>query len=261
MIEYSDASQPKERMENDMKNKLIAWLTIALMLLTVNTAFAEEMDYKDQYPESLVFESIWKTGDWQIESYCEDAGFKLMVKHQLAEGKYTVWEYSAIYQAENNTLVCMPFGIKYTEDTNSISGTLVNEYEDGDAIFSLDAKGRLLWKDLKEDAGRGLAFTKIGMFLGGNWIKDQTMVEFVDWQDGVYEVRVTVFDQSGLANKYGVLKGAYSSAQDAVTVNGIMEGDSKPVTITFSFNENGLLVWKNEATSEVIVFGVDESAG
>ena len=244
-----------------MKNKLIAWLTTALVLFTVNAVLAEEKEYKDLYPQSLVFESIWKTGDWQIDSYCEDAGFKLMVKHQLADGKYTVWEYSATYQAKDNTLVCMPFGMKYTEDKNSISETLLNEYEDGDAVFSLDTNGKLRWKDLKEDAGRGLAFTRIGTFLGESWIKDQTMVEFFDWQDGVYKIRVTVFDQSGLAVHYGVLEGPYDAVKNTVTAQGIMENESKPLTVTFSLDENGLLVWKNEATLEVIVFGTDESAG
>lgn len=244
-----------------MKKRLIAWLTMALVLFTANIAFAGEQDYKDLYPESLVFENIWKTGDWQIDSHCEDAGFKLMVKHQIAEGKYTVWEYSATYQAADNTLVCMPFGMKYTDDMKNVSETIINEYEDGDAVFSLDADGRLLWKDLKEDAGRGLAFTGIGMFLGGNWIKDQTMVEFVDWQDGEYEIRVTVFDQEGLAVRYGTLRGPYHAENNSVTAQGLIEGDDAPVTITFSFDEKGLLVWTNEMAPEVIVFGVDESAG
>lgn len=241
---------------------MIAWLAMALMLVALNAAFAEQKrDYKELYPESLVFENIWKTGDWQIDSYCEDDGFRLTVKHLLAEGKYTMWEYSATYQAADGTLVCMPFGIKYTEDENNPSEILVNEYEDGNAVFSINADGKLIWKDLKEDAGRGLAFTRIGTFLGGTWIKDQTMVEFYDWQNGEYDVRVTVFDQEGLAVRYGILKGAYHAEQNTVTAQGTMEGDASPMVITFSFDENGMLVWTNDAASEVIVFGVDESAG
>ena len=244
-----------------MKKRLIAWLTAALLLFAVNAAFAEEKDYKELHPESLVFESIWKTGDWQIDSFCEDDGFKLMVRRQVSEGKFTVWEYSATYQAEDNTLVCMPFGMKYTEDMNNISETLINEYEDGDAVFSLDAEGKLLWKDLKEDAGRGLAFNRIGLYLGGNWMNDQTMVEFVDWQDNAYDIRVTMFDQDGMAVQYGVLKGVYHAENNTVTAQGAMEGDGAPVAITFSFNEKGMLVWTNNVTQEVIVFGMDESAG
>lgn len=245
-----------------MKKVMIALLTVALLLSSLCAATAEEeRDYKDLYPESLVYEGLWKTGDWQVESYCEDGGFKLNIKHQLTEEKYTVWEYSALYNTEDKTLVCVPFGLKYTVDENIISELVENEYEDGDAVFSLNAEGKLLWKDLKEDAGNGLAFENIGWFLDGIWSMGKTMVEFVDWQEGEYEIRVTLFDDEGLAVQYGALKGPYNAESNSVTAQGKMDGGEALLTVTFSLNEDGQLVWTNEAASEVIVFSADDTAG
>ena len=75
----------------------------------------------------------------------------------------TEWEYSCLYQADDNSLAAMPTGIRtdvvYGDDGEVASYQTV--YEDGDAVFTLDEDGFLLWKDLKEDAGKDMRFEHV----------------------------------------------------------------------------------------------------
>ena len=73
------------------------------------------------------------------------------------------WEYSCYYNAETKSLEAMPAGIHtdnvYGEDGEIVSSTVI--YDDGEATFTLDEEGHLLWRDAKEDAGKDMLFEKV----------------------------------------------------------------------------------------------------
>ena len=57
----------------------------------------------------------------------------------------------------------MPSGIHrenvFGEDGEIVTSNIV--YEDGEAIFTLDADGHLLWQDAKADAGKDMIFERV----------------------------------------------------------------------------------------------------
>ena len=61
----------------------------------------------------------------------------------------------------------MPFGMRtdlvYSEESELPAYTIV--YEDGQATFSLDEEGHLIWTDEKENAGEGMLFEYIGEYV------------------------------------------------------------------------------------------------
>ncbi len=70
----------------------------------------------------------------------------------------STWEYTCV--SKDGKLVDSGKGVKkentYDEDGDIASSNTI--YTDGSAEFSFDANGNVIWNDLKEDAGRGMAF-------------------------------------------------------------------------------------------------------
>ena len=102
----------------------------------------------------------WVNGQYSVEICWQDEGYKVFVKRVEGDNKTTEWDYSCYYQADTDTLVGNGFGVK-TEITYAADGTMADfkdVYEDGEAEFSMNGEGGLIWKDLKEDAGHGLVF-------------------------------------------------------------------------------------------------------
>ena len=146
--------------------KLFALILAICLSVTVLAALAEEDDfgyYPDEYPESQVFMSTWvaEDGDWRVEMYGEDGGIKPYIVHRLGDNKEDIWEYAVALDAEDHSrLTAVPFGLHYMQDT--VSGEWdVTYYEDGDAVFTINENGCLVWTDLKEDAGKGLEFDEV----------------------------------------------------------------------------------------------------
>ena len=206
--------------------KLLALILAICLSVTVLAALAEEDDfgyYPDEYPESQVFMSTWvaEDGDWRVEMYGEDGGIKPYIVHRLGDNKEDIWEYAVALDAEDHSrLTAVPFGLHYKQDT--VSGNWdVTYYEDGDAVFTINENGCLVWTDLKEDAGKGLEFEKIGDFYGSRWVKD------------------------------AIFKGAYDPATDTVTADGFFDPD-EPLTVTFSYQkdeEGRRVVWTENGVS------------
>ena len=93
--------------------KLISLLLVLCLSITAMAAFAEEGagNYLDSHPEAAAFESTWvaEDGDWRIESYAEDDGFRLMIVHKLGDNKEDVWEYAAaVSVSAPGTLTAVP---------------------------------------------------------------------------------------------------------------------------------------------------------
>ncbi|MBR3740383.1 MAG: hypothetical protein IKN04_07960 [Clostridia bacterium] len=112
---------------------------------------------------AAAFEGVWQCDRATIAMYWEEEGFKVLITWGSSAWEHSEWEYSCYYHEENNTVVSVPFGIR-TEYVYGDNGELVSAteaYNDGEAVFSLDEEGKLIWLDEKENAGDGMRFEKI----------------------------------------------------------------------------------------------------
>ncbi len=235
--------------------KIIALFLVLCFSLTAAATLAEDDIgyYLDDHPEAAVYESTWvaEDGDWRIEVYGEDGGMKLFAVHRLGDNKEDVWEYSAVLD-EDGKLTTVPLGLHYQQDTVTGDWT-VTYYEDGDAEFSIDEEGKLLWKDLMEDAAKDLAFEKIGSFYGGRWMKDDIEVIFFDWYDGQYDIRLYQWGEGGEILKDAILKGDYDADTDTLTAIGEFDNE-EPFAVTFSYDESNHIVWTENGESTVLEY-------
>lgn len=237
--------------------KLFALLMALCLALGMTAALAEDGEfddmpvYLDEHPEAAPYVSAWvaEDGDWSVEAFDEDGGIKLMVVHKLGDNKEDVWEYSAALDAENK-LTTVPFGLHYKQDT--VSGDWdVTYYEDGDAEFAITEDGKLVWKDLKEDAGKDLTFEKIGSFYGGRWMKGDIEVVFYDWYEGQYDIRLYKRGENNEVLDDAILKGDYDAETNTVTATGAFN-DGETFTAVFSYDENNAIVWIEDGVSTVL---------
>ena len=148
--------------------------------------------------------------------------------------------------------MAVPLGLHYQQDTVTTEWN-VTYYEDGDAEFAIGEDGKLVWKDLKEDAGKDLAFQKIGSFYGGDWMKDDLEVVFFEWYDGQYDIRLLQRGEDNAIVKDAILKGDYDPETNTVTATAEFEGE-EPFEVTFSYNEDGAVVWTANGESVALDF-------
>lgn len=209
--------------------------------------------YPDEHPESKPYISTWVAmdGEWRIEMYGEDGGIKPAVIHRLGDNKEDIWEYATAL-GENGELASVPLGLHYKQDTVTGNWDVIY-YEDGEATFTINENGRLIWNDLKEDAGKGLEFEKIGNFYGSRWMKDDIEVIFYDWYEGQYDIRLYQRGSNNEILKDAILKGDYDAAADTVTAEGEFEGED-PLTVTFSYNDQNDVVWTENGKSTVMEY-------
>ena len=234
------------------------WISVLLTVCFVFTgaaALAEEDEigvYTDVAPEAMAFVSTWvaENGDWRIEVFDEDGGIKLMVVHALGDSKQDAWEYSATLN--DTKLITTPTGLHYKEDIPTKNWD-VTYYEDGEAEFALNEAGQLVWDDLKDHAGDGLKFDKIGNFFGSRWVKGDTEVYFYAWHDGEYDISLTQHKENGEVKIIGLLKGPYDPATDSVSALGSMEPDTN-LDITFSYDKNYNMVWTENGESTTLEY-------
>ena len=162
----------------------------------------------------------------------------------------------AIALDEDGKLTTVPLGLHYQQDTVTYDWT-VTYYEDGDAEFSINEEGKLLWKDLKEDAAKDLAFEKIGSFYGTRWMKDDIEVIFFDWYDEQYDIRLYQRGEGGEILKDAILKGDYDADTDTLTATGEFDNE-EPFTVTFSYDESNHIVWTENGESTVLEYSTLE---
>ncbi len=109
------------------------------------------------------FEGVWQCDRASVAMYWEEAGFKVLITWGSSAWEHTEWEYSCYYHEDDNTAVSLPFGTR-TEvvyDDHGEIASMTTVYEDGEAVFSLDEEGKLIWQDMKENAGDGMRFEKL----------------------------------------------------------------------------------------------------
>ena len=238
-----------------MKKLLALVLILCIFLMSFMAAAEEEYGfYADDNPEAAPYVSTWvaEDGYWRIEAYDEDGGIKLRIVHVLGDNKEDIWEYSAALNPEKDALTTVPFGLHYRQDTVS-SEWVETYYEDGDAVFTLNDAGMLLWNDLKEDAGKGLEFLKIGDFFGSRWMKGDIEVCFFDWYEGEYDIRLYQRGENDEIVNDAILKGAYDPETDSITAEGFFDPDDT-ITVTFSYDSQRNVVWTENGESTVLAY-------
>ena len=142
--------------------KLFA-IILVLALALVSVGFAEEENLPPMPEEAAVYEGTWVCDRASIEIVWEEEGFRVFISWGSSAAETSEWEYSCHYIAETKSLEAMPTGIHtdnvYGADGEIVSSTVI--YDDGEATFTLDEEGRLLWHDVKEDAGKDMLFERV----------------------------------------------------------------------------------------------------
>ncbi len=142
--------------------KLFA-IILVLTLALVSVGFAEEENLPPMPEEAAVYEGTWVCDRASIEIVWEEEGFRVFISWGSSAAETSEWEYSCHYIAETKSLEAVPTGIHtdnvYGADGEIVSSTVI--YDDGEATFTLDEEGRLLWHDVKEDAGKDMLFERV----------------------------------------------------------------------------------------------------
>lgn len=142
--------------------KLFA-IILVLALALVSVGFAEEENLPPMPEEAAVYEGTWVCDRASIEIVWEEEGFRVFISWGSSAAETSEWEYSCHYIAETKSLEAVPTGIHtdnvYGADGEIVSSTVI--YDDGEATFTLDEEGRLLWHDVKEDAGKDMLFERV----------------------------------------------------------------------------------------------------
>ncbi len=142
-----------------MKRFLLVVLALAMM---AGIVFAEE-GTAPMPDGAKAFEGVWQCDRASIAVDREEEGFKVLITWGSSAWEHTEWQYSCYYKDEDQTLAAVPFGTRtdfvYGDDGGIVSATEI--YQDGEAVFSLDAEGYLIWQDQKENAGEGMRFEKL----------------------------------------------------------------------------------------------------
>ena len=150
----------------DEENLILAWVDDSQPEKEVLFERADaDADWEEEPmpAEAAAFEGVWQCDRATIAMYWEEEGFKVLITWGSSAWEHTEWEYSCFYHEEDNTVVSMPFGTR-TEvvyDVNGEQTSVAEVYNDGEAVFSLDEEGKLIWLDEKENAGDGMRFEKL----------------------------------------------------------------------------------------------------
>ena len=243
--------------------KRLVWILALVMLLTV-TAFAEEDEDFAPMPEDAgAYAGLWKCEDTTAELTWEEEGFRVLIHKDLEDGTAMEWEYSCFYNEDGHSLDAMPTGtcLFLADGDPENSSSVAERYEDGEAVFTLDAEGCLLWQDKKEDAGKDLRFIKTGdPRLEGTWVCGRASMDivfeeegyrvFISWSSSAAEV--TEWEYSCLydAGRQALVSLPFGICTDVVYNE---DGDIASATVryedgeaAFVLDSDGHLLWQDE---------------
>lgn len=145
--------------------KLLAMLLAIGLMLGCCAAFAEEEPLAPMPEAAAVYEGQWACGRATIEAVWEEEGFRVLITWGNSADSTTQWEYNCFYNEADHTLSSvLDNGIKtdIVFNANGDEESVTQVYENGEASFSLDENGHLIWKDAKEDAGKDMLFEYVG---------------------------------------------------------------------------------------------------
>ena len=142
-----------------MMKKLTA-VILALMLAAVCCAAALADETEMEQEAVKLFDSDWVGVAGHVSAAYMDGYWSV----EVISGDYTVeWDYFCVYDEEKKALVSSDEGYGNTKTVISrdLEGSEIGrevQYSDGQAEFTVNENGKLVWKDLKEDAGAGAEF-------------------------------------------------------------------------------------------------------
>jgi len=252
----------KRRLE--YMKKIFAILMALVLAIGCTAALAEEDSVPPSTPEMKAYESYWVGEDGNTLAWIgrQDDGFQIQAVQKTGEDTFTSWEYVAGFDAETKSIRNADGTKCDCKVTNAqeevIDGTNVDGIK---ASFTIGEDGILVWKD--EQAGREMKLQKIGNFIG-IYIGEGTVIYFV-WNvhENHYNVLPSVNQSENETWEYQ-LNGTYDPATETVQFKGlkqlltykedgeidtaaeVKEGELEG---TFSFNENGGLVWQSSDKS------------
>ena len=245
-----------------MKANILAIL-LAVALLFSCAALAES-ESTPADPASMVYESKWVNDQGDVDIWYEEEGFRVAVT-QTAQGVRNVWEYSCLYDQAAGTLNAVScLKTHAVLDDMLEPGEAVTDYDvlENTATFAIDENGRLTWADTKEDAGKGLAFDKIGHFEGA-WLCDRAEIEIL-WDVDRYVIQIHWAGSAFEAYDWNY-NGTYDAEKGTVEAVGMQsltvyneQGELVSVTdvnpegcfASFSLDENHRLHWQDEQVPE-----------
>ena len=257
--------------------KGFALITALMVALTMGCAAAlAELDdsVPPSTPEMKAYESIWISDDGETRIWIgrQDEGFQIEAVQKTGEDSFNSWGYLAMFDGESKS-IRNAIGTKdscvYRDGREEVQENLGDEFK---ADFSINENGKLIWKDYQDDAGAGLALTRIGNF-AGKYGAERATIDFV-WNvhENDYSILVS-WGQSAWETWDYQMKGTYDPETETVTAKGLKQlltyKDDGEIDTTadpqeaevdgvFSFDENGGLVWKSSTgEADGIVFEND----
>lgn len=106
------------------------------------------------------FMGEWNAGRASMTIDEIGSGFTVTINWSSSATESTSWQYVNCY-IEGEELVSTGTGTKTEIDTDEGEQKEEVVYNNGSARFSIDKNGKLKWKDLQDDAGKGLKFEKV----------------------------------------------------------------------------------------------------
>ena len=229
-------------------------------------AIEDDMDWGPTYaelnPGVEVFDGIWVSGDGltRIEAALRLDRFEVLIIRKTGDHAFTSWEYLPEYDAAAGTLVAgnglMSTNI-WTDEEDGLITDSKYLYEDGTAVFAIGADGKLTWQENKEDAGAGMAFTKIGWF-ADEYVCDRARIQItyntttdryaarIWWSGSVSETQYWSLDAD-----CDPATGSLVASGETMLLTYLPDGTVDPsadqhvreTTAVFSLNEENNLIW------------------
>ena len=142
--------------------KWIAAAAALMMILVCTAAPAEEESMVN--PEAFqLYDSEWVDAGMYVKIYAEEDHWKVWIN---TWDETVEWDYSCLFDEADKTLKTdgsfenTKHVITIDEEGSEINQNLIYDY--GEAVFSLNEDGKLIWDDQTEHAGEGHVFEKIG---------------------------------------------------------------------------------------------------
>ncbi len=148
------------------KDSFYRWFVPVLLLcLCVQSfCFAEaERDGLHRIPDEKEYISCWGTDGAIAVIRPSGTRFEVIIKTYDCGPDSSMYAYLCDYREEDGALEARNTGRKRAKswDEAQEQELVQTEYEDGAAVFQINADGQLVWNDLKENAGENLLFSKL----------------------------------------------------------------------------------------------------